>query len=212
MASIGDFAFADCSNLTNITIGKGVTSIGDYAFYGCSGLESISVFDENTKYCSKENCLIETETKTLILGCNNSIVPNDNSVTSIGDYAFYGCSGLTGELIIPDSVTSIGDSAFHGCGGLTSVTIGKGVTSIGYGMFNDCSGLTNVTIGENVSNIGYHAFYGCTSLENVEFKDTTTWFKASTYTDMENRKGELVDVSNSANNAKIISDCYWYKI
>ena len=77
------------------------------------------------------------------LGCNASVIPNDGSVTSIGDYAFYGCSGLT-SVTIPDSVTSIGDSAFSGCSGLTSVTIGSGVTSIGDYAFYNCSDLTAI--------------------------------------------------------------------
>ena len=64
------------------------------------------------------------------------------SVTSIGDYAFYDCTGLT-SVAIPNSVTSIGSSAFEYCSGLTSVTIPNSVTSIGNWAFNGCSGLTS---------------------------------------------------------------------
>ena len=66
-------------------------------------------------------------------------------MTSIGDWAFYNCSGLT-AITIPESVTSIGASAFSHCSSLTSVTIPESVTSIGYGAFSDCSSLTSVTI------------------------------------------------------------------
>ena len=69
------------------------------------------------------------------------------SVTSIGDYAFYKCTGLT-SVTIPNSVTSIGKEAFYGCSGLTSVTIGNSVTSIGIDAFNGCSGLTKVNISD----------------------------------------------------------------
>ena len=82
------------------------------------------------------------------------------SVTSIGDYAFVGCSGLT-SVTIPNSVTSIGERAFYKCSRLTSVTIPNSVTSIGSYAFSDCSGLTSVTIPNSVTSIGKWAFYGC---------------------------------------------------
>ena len=80
-------------------------------------------------------------------------------MTSIGDYAFYGCSGLT-SVTIGSGVTSIGNRAFSSCSGLTSVTIPNSVTSIGYEAFYYCSGLTSVTIGSGVTSIGYNAFDG----------------------------------------------------
>ena len=82
------------------------------------------------------------------------------SVTSIGNYAFDGSSGLT-SVTIPNSVTSIGDYAFDGCSGLTSVTIGNSVTSISNKAFYGCSGLTSVTIPNSVKSIGEDAFNNC---------------------------------------------------
>ena len=142
--SIGWWAFRGCSGLTSVTIGNRVTSIGNYAFGGCSGIESLVVTAGNKKYHSANNCIIETGTKQLIVGCKTSIIPSDGSVTSIGEGAFDGCSGLT-SVTIPDSVTSIGRSAFEGCSGLTSVTIGNSVISIGNSAFDGCSGLTSIT-------------------------------------------------------------------
>ena len=89
-----------------------------------------------------------------------------NSVTSIGDYAFYGCYGLT-SVNIPNSVASIGNSAFSYCSGLTSVTIPNSVTSIGDGVFQDCSGLTSLIIPNSVTSIGSWAFAICRKLEEV---------------------------------------------
>ena len=80
-----------------------------------------------------------------------------NGVTSIGNYAFYKCSSLTG-VTIPDSVTSIGDSAFELCDSLTSLTIGNGVTSIGPSAFKGCNSLTSVAIPDSVTSIGDYAF------------------------------------------------------
>ena len=150
VTSIGNYAFYICSGLTSVTIPNSVTSIGNITFCGCSGLTSISVSSGNTKYDSRNNCnaIIETASNTLIAGCKNTTIPN--SVTSIGDLAFYHCSGLT-SVTIPNSVTSIGFDAFYGCSSLTSVNIPNSVTSIGFSAFGYCFGLTSLSVDQGNS-------------------------------------------------------------
>ena len=171
VTSIWDQAFWCCTGLTSVTIPDSVTSIGDEAFWCCTGLMSIVVEDGNSVYHAIGNCLIETESKTLVVGCNASVIPTDGSVTSIGNYAFYDCTGLT-SVTIPDSVTSIGKKAFSWCKGLTSVTIPDSVTSIGKNAFSWCKGLTSVTIPDSVTSIGDKAFYDCTGLTSVTIPDS----------------------------------------
>ena len=146
VTTIGDSAFSDCSGLTGITIPKGVTLIGRNPFVGCSGLETIVVEEGNSEYHIDGNCLIETNSKTLIAGCKNSIIPTDGSVTTIGNTAFSGCSGLIGVFEIPNSVTSVGDYAFALCSGLTSITLPSSLTTIGDSAFSGCTSLTSITI------------------------------------------------------------------
>ena len=177
--SIGEGAFAYYSKLTSVMIGDSVTSIEIDAFQGCSSLTSITVASGNTVYHSNSNCIIETASKTLILGCKNSVIPADGSVTSIGSSAFYGCIDLT-SIVIPDSVTSIGEGAFAGCS-LTSVNYKGSVrqwTQIDglenimcYGAFykklyinNEL--LTEVVL-ENITEIKSCAFSGCSSLKSI---------------------------------------------
>ncbi len=145
VTSIGQSAFNRCSGLTSVTIPAGVTSIGDYVFNDCSNLATITVETSNTVYNSRNGCnaIIETSSNKLIAGCKNTTIPA--SVTSIGNYAFYGCSGLT-SITIPASVTSIAYSAFFGCSGLATVTVYAPSCTLGFNAFSACGNLKNIYV------------------------------------------------------------------
>ena len=104
-------------------------------------------------------------------GLTNIEIPSD--VTTIGEYAFYGCSGLT-NIEIPSGVTTISDYAFFGCSSLTNIKIPNGVTTISDYAFFDCSSLTNIKIPNGVTTIGEYAFYGCSGLTNIEIPSDVT--------------------------------------
>ena len=102
------------------------------------------------------------------------------SVTSIGNYAFWGCSGMA-SITLPEGVTSIGNEAFYDCSGLTSVTIPEGVTSIGEWAFMDCKRLTSITIPEGVTSIGEYAFSGCSGLTSITLPESVTSISDQTF-------------------------------
>ena len=243
VTSIGNYAFRDCSGLTSVEIPASVTSISSSAFYGCSGLTSVYYQGDLDRWCEGfgddgnyplmeycENLYINGE---LVQG--DLVIPA--GVTSIGNGAFKGCSGLTrvtfGEgsklesighkafdgcsglssMEIPAGVTSIGNYAFRGCSGLTRVTFGEGsrLESIGAFAFDWCRGLSSVEIPASVTSIAFHAFIRCFGLTSVTFGDTSGWYVTTSETDAANKTGGTAVTLSSTNlaaNAELVNGTY----
>ena len=169
---IGDSAFSWCTSLSSITIPDSVTHIGANPFAG-SGVSKVECY--NSAFEADEHALYTKGKKTLISFFNKSasrfFIPD--SVTHIGDLAFWCCSSLS-SIIIPDSVTHIGDRAFLCCTSLSSITIPDSVTHIGDSAFSKCTSLSFITIPDSVTHIGNSAFSKCTSLSSITIPDSVT--------------------------------------
>ena len=202
----GYAAFYECSSMTSITIPNSVTVIGIMTFIGCTGLTSVHISDiaawckitipnyyDNPLNYAHHLYLGEEEIKDLVI---------PNSVTSIGNYTFQYCSGLT-SVSIPNSVKNIGNSAFLGCSGLTSVTIGNGVTSIGGNAFGGCSSLTSITIPNSITSIGGSAFINCTSLTSIIIPNSVTSIGGSAFS------GCYFHYSSFINNSTLMNSNNW---
>ncbi len=169
VASISDRCFLDCTALASIIIPSKVYEININAFLGCTKLTEFIVDNSNIRYSSKNGVLLNSLGTTLIQfpkgKSGTFVVPN--TVTSIGDYAFYQCKDIT-NVVMTDTVTSIGDSAFR-ASGVTALTIPGSVQTIGNFAFSFATRLVYVTIGGGVGFIGKYAFNGCSKLEAAIF-------------------------------------------
>ena len=208
VTNIGSYAFYNCKGLASVTIPDSVMNIGKDAFSACkdslyvetpcgvrmvdgwaigigktysndldfTGVRGIASYA--LSHGPFTNIRIPNSVKSIgefaFAGCTSvKSLTIDAGTTIIGSGSFSGCSGLT-SVTIGNGVTSIGSSAFLGCSRLSGVTIPDSVTDIGDDAFRDCSGLTSVIIGNSVTNIGSYAFRDCSGLTRVTIPDGVT--------------------------------------
>lgn len=206
VTSIGDGAFTSCHRLTSVTIPNSVTYIGKAAFAYCSSLSSVkipgsvkTIMDNTFVECSSLKTVTIPNSVTCIgksafqySGITKLSLPN--SLETIGDCAFLGCSGLS-SLSIPNNVTSIGDEAFEECSGLTSIVIPSSVTNIGEYAFHQIPPYNNLTsITSYITDVfetGYDAFYGCEDATlyvprgtKSQYQSTADWYRISNIVEM----------------------------
>ncbi len=196
VTKIGEKVFFGCTRLKSVTIPDSVTEISNFAFYCSTGLTEINVSSDNPLYSSQDGVLFNKDKKTLICypaGKENTSYSIPNSVTEIGKYAFYYCTGLT-SVNIPDSVTEIGEGAF--CFGTSVADIKASLTDINVSgdnlLYSSQDGVlfnkdkttlicypagkenTSYSIPNSVAVIGNAAFEGCTSLTSVDIPNSVT--------------------------------------
>ena len=176
ITSISQYAFYGCNGINSITIPNSVKSIGEEAFYGCSGIERLEYTGTLEEYLSivlGSSWINDNSHEFIISGTvvNDLVIPE--SITSISQYAFYGCRGLI-SITIPNTVTSIGTYAFRSCSDLVNLIIPNSVTSIGSNAFAFCNGLTNVTIPSSITAIEGSVFYNCDNLATITIPSSVT--------------------------------------
>lgn len=201
VTSIGKEAFSWCNFLQSVQIPNLLTSIGDRAFSGCSSLQhlhfpdTVSFIGINPFIDCKNLTITLSSTSQLrlidglLIGINGELISClnhsisiviPNSVTTIGDKAFCGCSSLL-RVHIPVSVTTIGNFAFQDCSSLQSMLIPASVTSIGDYAFSDCSSLHRVEIPDSVTMIGRYVFLRCKSLRGLNIPASITSIEYGTF-------------------------------
>ena len=184
VASIGDAAFEYCYGLISVTIPDSVTEIGNNAFHYVNNVSYTSKMKATGSPWGAKcvngyvegNLVYNNSKKGMLCGCSaiaTGIVSIQESVSEIGDGAFYGCKSIT-NVIIPDGVESIGSSAFYDCDGLTDIVIPNSVKSIGSRVFENCDGLAKVIISNGITNISKSAFCGCVALTDITISDSVT--------------------------------------
>ena len=178
--SFGTESFAGCTGLQSISFGV-VNTIGERAFAWCSNITSIRIVSigiiENEAFLGDRN--LNSINYTGPMSVWNSIVGLGNLMKyANSDKRLYiNNQEVSGDLTMPADVTKIGNFAYYGCGGLTGVTIPDGVANIGKGAFENCTNLVRVSLPADLATIGESAFGQCNAIENIHYRgDVASYF------------------------------------
>ena len=181
VTSIAYNAFKDCINLTSVIIGENINKFSNDIFSDCTALKEIIVSDNNPQYLSVDGILFNKDKTELIIFPNakSGTYTIPNSVTSIRNRAFYGCTKLT-SITIPEGITSIYQEAFYGCVGLTSINIPNSITILSDQVFRGCTNLKKFVVSND--NPRYSAIDGVLYNKNKTKLLSYPNAKSSTYT------------------------------
>ncbi len=169
------------SKFKSVNIPAKAVNLDANLFLGCSTIEEITVDSQNEKFYSVGNMIVDIEEKRVLAGCKTSVIPDDNTIKTIGEYAFNSCSGLT-TMIIPEGVRRIETSAFANCWALSELKLPSTLTYIGDDAFYFCRSLTTVRIPQSVANsLSEETFSSCFNLESVEIPSSITKITVSVF-------------------------------
>ena len=209
LSEIGDWTFS-YTQLESIVIPESVTKIGSNAFYGCSYIKNVYVSDLEAWF----GMMFENYASNPLYYATNFYVNGElitdlvipDTVTSIGQYAFYGFKSLS-RVIIPDNVTIIGNSAFYNCASLTDVKIGSKVESIDVSAFYNCKALMNIIIPDSVTYIGDSAFGYCSELLSISIGNGVKTIGHSAFRDCKKLTSVVIPDSVTSVGGSLFAGC-----
>ncbi len=200
--------FSGCTSLKSVAIPDSVDSVSPSAFSQCTALKEIVVSRHNACFDTVDGVLFNKTLTTLVL-CppgNTGTYEVPSLVTSIGEDAFSGCTGLT-NIIIPDSVTILGMDAFEGCTNLTHVSLGNKVRVIDDFAFYGCTSLADIVMPNSVATVGIAAFEGCASLTHVSLGNRVWRIGDSAFSDCTSLASITIPSSVSTIGDGAFNDC-----
>lgn len=200
-SNAGDIVFADPNIKSALVAAFDTEGDGELSYLEAAAVTSIEgVFGTKKTYTSFDEFQyftgVTTIPQSMFEGWQITSIVLPESLTSIGLYAFTGCTRLTSitipesvtriregafqdcsrlsSVLLPESVTSIDSNVFSGCSSLTGLTLPSTLTKISANLFYGCSGLSSIVLPESVTRIGYSAFQGCSSLTSISIPESIT--------------------------------------